>query len=127
MPNTFSPSKELVEGARREGTLFWHSSWGQANTHLMMTEFVDRFPFLIVAGVPRLQAFPDMEEERRMGQHYIDIIGPTTATTVARYADQGYFAAHESPYTKALPIEYRDPQHRWFATHNVGMAFTYNT
>ena len=127
MPAGFTPDKSILDGAKREGALLWHSAWPTDNTALIVAEFSRRFPFVKFTGIRSPYAFPKLQQERQAGKFEIDIIGPTTATTVHRHAEQGYFASYQSPTAGKLSQEYWDPQGRWFATHSMGICFAYNT
>jgi iron(III) transport system substrate-binding protein len=123
----FTPDPSLVTGARREGRLVWYSTWTQPDADKVIAAFTARYPFVDFQGRYHPNAFPDIEAERRTGAYAMDLVGPTTATTTTKFADQGYFAAYDSPSAWDLDPKFYDRQGRWWASHFMGICYAYNT
>ncbi len=132
MDNEIHGDPFLVRGAKNEGALVWISAWPDDNTDLIAGEFQRRHPFVRVHTLPHpgkncsAYAFPKLEQEWSTGRYEVDVVGPTTATTVADYADRGFLASHNSATGAQLPPVFRDPNGRWYATHSMGICLAYN-
>jgi iron(III) transport system substrate-binding protein len=128
MPESaFVANPELVEGARREGRLVWYSTWTQPDADKVKAAFTAHFPFLDFEATFHPNAFPDIVAERRTGVYVFDLVGPTTATTTHRHAEEGYFAVYDSPYARDLDPKFYDRGKRWWASHFMGICYAYNT
>src|SRR5918994_1781509 len=104
-------SRELIEGARKEGQLVFYSGMPIPDAQEILSALEKKYPFIKTtfyratgsALVSRIQT------EQRAGTHIWDVMN---ATGFEPYAllEQGYFLPYESPERSAFPDGHKDSE-----------------
>ena len=104
-------SKEVVEGARKEGQLVFYSGMPIPDAQTILSAIEKKYPFIKTtfyratgsALVSRIQT------EQRAGTPIWDVMN---ATGFEPYAllEQGYFAKYDSPERKHFPVCHKDTE-----------------
>jgi len=120
-------SKEVVEGARKEGQLVFYSGMPIPDAHTILSAIEKKYPFITTtfyratgsALVSRIQT------EQRAGTPIWDVMN---ATGFEPYAllEQGYFAKYDSPERKHFPDGHKDTEGMWATMYTTPMVVSYN-
>jgi len=121
-------SKEVVEGARKEGQLVFYSGMPIPDAQVILSAFEKKYPFIKTtfyratgsALVSRIQT------EQRAGTHIWDVMN---ATGFEPYAllEQGYFAKYDSAERKDFPEGHKDNDGMWATMYTTPMVVTYHS
>ena len=121
-------SKEMIEGARKEGQLVFYSGMPIPDAQAILSALEKKYPFIKTtfyratgsALVSRIQT------EQRAGTHIWDAMN---ATGFEPYAllEQGYFAKYESAERKDFPEGHKDNDGMWATMYTTPMIVSYNT
>ena len=120
-------SKEVVEGARKEGQLVFYSGMPIPDAQAILSALEQKYPFIKStfyratgsALVSRIQT------EQRAGTHTWDTMN---ATGFEPYAllEQGYFAKYDSAERKEFPEGHKDNEGMWATMYTTPMVVSYN-
>jgi len=121
-------SKDMVEGARKEGQLVFYSGMPIPDAQAILSALEKKFPFIKTtfyratgsALVSRIQT------EQRAGTHIWDVMN---ATGFEPYAllEQGYFARYDSAQRKDFPEGHKDHEGMWVTMYTTPMVVSYNS
>ena len=121
-------SKELIEGARKEGQLVFYSGMPIPDAQDILSALEKKYPFIKTtfyratgsALVSRIQT------EQRAGTHIWDVMN---ATGFEPYAllEQGYFAKYDSAERKQFPEGHKDNDGMWATMYTTPMIVSYNS
>ena len=120
-------SKEIIEGARKEGQLVFYSGMPIPDAQEILSALEKKYPFIKTtfyratgsALVSRIQT------EQRAGTHIWDVMN---ATGFEPYAllEQGYFAKYDSAERKEFPEGHKDQDGMWATMYTTPMIVSYN-
>jgi iron(III) transport system substrate-binding protein len=121
-------SKEVIEGARKEGQLVFYSGMPIPDAQAILLALEKKYPFIKTtfyratgsALVSRIQT------EQRAGTHAWDVMN---ATGFEPYAllEQGYFAKYDSGERKEFPEGHKDNDGMWATMYTTPMVVSYNS
>ncbi|MFQ5902398.1 MAG: ABC transporter substrate-binding protein [Candidatus Binatia bacterium] len=119
--------KELIEGAKKEGILYWYTSMGVHDHSKYVALFNKKYPFIKVkvrrASGARLISL--IQTEHRAGKHLFDVaMGSRFGPSFIR---SGIFGKYLSPERKHLAQGTKDPEGYWADAYVNGVGVTYNT
>lgn len=119
---------QLVEGARKEGSLVWYTSTSIEDIKRLFDVFNKRYPFMKTefynAGSASL--YNRIINESRVGKVFFDLIAIRGVET-HRLIKEGFFQPYVSPESAAYPAGFKDARGYWvdyFDSYNV---IGYNT
>ncbi|HZA55850.1 MAG TPA: extracellular solute-binding protein [Candidatus Udaeobacter sp.] len=125
---TKAQSKDIVEGAKKEGQLVFYSGIPIPDAQAILSALERKFPFIKTtfyratgsALVSRIQT------EQRAGNHIWDVMNSTGFEPYA-LLEQGYFAKYDSPERKVFPEGHKDGEGYWATMYTTPMIVSYNT
>src|SRR5918992_1355413 len=126
--NLAAQSREVIEGARKEGQLVFYSGMPIPDAQEILSALEKKYPFIKTtfyratgsALVSRIQT------EQRAGSHIWDVMNSTGFEPYV-LLEQGYFAKHDSPERKFFPEGHKDNEGYWATMYTSPMIVSYNT
>ncbi len=120
-------TKEIIEGAKKEGQLVFYSGIPVPDGKAILSAFEKKYPFLKTthyratgtALISRIQS------ERRAGRNAWDVLN-TTGFEPYVLLEQGYFAKYDSAERKYYPEGHKDTEGYWTTMYTTPMVVTYN-
>jgi iron(III) transport system substrate-binding protein len=117
-------SSQLIEGAKKEGTLVWYTAMSSSDAKPILDAFVKNYPFVEAEFVditsPRLVQRVNIEAIA--GKWLFDV---ASANNLAAIADK--LMPYVSPESDAIPKQFRDPKGRWTGYDHNYYVLAYNT
>jgi iron(III) transport system substrate-binding protein len=120
-------SREVVEGARKEGQLVFYSGMPIPDAQEILSTLEKKYPFIKTtfyratgsALVSRIQT------EQRAGTHIWDVMNATGFEPYA-LVEQGYFAKYDSAERRDFPEGHKDNDGMWATMYTTPMVVSYN-
>jgi iron(III) transport system substrate-binding protein len=120
-------SREVVEGARKEGQLVFYSGMPIPDAQEILSALEKKYPFIKTtfyratgsALVSRIQT------EQRAGTHIWDVMNATGFEPYA-LVEQGYFAKYDSAERRDFPEGHKDNDGMWATMYTTPMVVSYN-
>lgn len=120
-------SREVVEGARKEGQLVFYSGMPIPDAQEILSAIEKKYPFIKTtfyratgsALVSRIQT------EQRAGTHIWDVMNATGFEPYA-LVEQGYFAKYDSAERRDFPEGHKDNDGMWATMYTTPMVVSYN-
>jgi iron(III) transport system substrate-binding protein len=120
-------SRELIEGARKEGQLVFYSGMPIPDAQEILSTLEKKYPFIKTtfyratgsALVSRIQT------EQRAGTHIWDVMNATGFEPYA-LVEQGYFAKYDSAERRDFPEGHKDNDGMWATMYTTPMVVSYN-
>src|SRR5262249_22540652 len=123
---------QLVEAARREGSVVWYTSVDLSVAQTMAQAFTAKFG--IPADVNRNgseRLFAQFMNETETGVNTADVVHTSDTSNYVEMKDKGYLAPYRPAAADHLLAEYRDrladPQDQWFGLRITVCNVVYNT
>ena len=121
-------SKEVVEGARKEGQLVFYSGMPIPDAQAILSALEKKYPFIKTtfyrATGPALVS--RIQTEQRAGTHVWDVMNSTGFEPYV-LLEQGYFAKYESSERKHFPEGHKDNDGMWATMYTTPMIVSYNS
>jgi iron(III) transport system substrate-binding protein len=120
-------SREVVEGARKEGQLVFYSGMPIPDAQEILSTLEKKYPFIKTtfyratgsALVSRIQT------EQRAGTYIWDVMNATGFEPYA-LVEQGYFAKYDSAERRDFPEGHKDNDGMWATMYTTPMVVSYN-
>ncbi|HEY3303930.1 MAG TPA: extracellular solute-binding protein [Candidatus Binatia bacterium] len=117
---------KLIEGAKKEGKLVWHTSMSVSDAKLLVDSFMKKYPFARVelvrsGGEATLNR---LLSEVRAGKWDFDVVAIGGTSILIQHH---LIAPYLSPEAKAYLPEFRDPAGHWTGLFNNYFVVGYNT
>ena len=113
-------SKEVLEGARKEGQLVFYSGIPIPDAQAILSALEKKYPFIKTtfyrATGPALVS--RIQTEQRAGTHIWDVMNSTGFEPYV-LLEQGYFAKYESAERKAFPEGHKDNEGMWATMYTI--------
>lgn len=126
--NVGGQSKEIIEGAKKEGELVFYSGIPIPDAKAILSAFEKKFPFIKTANYratgPALVS--RIQTEQRAGRHIWDVMNSTGFEPYA-LLEQGYFAKYDSTERKYFPEGHKDTEGYWTTMYTTPSILSYNT
>jgi iron(III) transport system substrate-binding protein len=126
--NAAAQSKEILDGARKEGQLVFYSGIPIPDAQAILSALEKKYPFIKTtfyrATGPALVS--RIQTEQRAGTHAWDVMNSTGFEPYA-LLEQGYFAKYESAERKQFPEGHKDNDGMWATMYTTPMIVSYNT
>jgi iron(III) transport system substrate-binding protein len=121
-------SKEVIEGARKEGQLVFYSGIPIPDAQAILSALEKKYPFIkstfYRATGPALVS--RIQTEQRAGTHAWDVMNSTGFEPYV-LLEQGYFEKYESVERKHFPEGHKDNDGMWATMYTTPMIVSYNT
>ncbi|MGH7772220.1 MAG: ABC transporter substrate-binding protein [Candidatus Binatia bacterium] len=121
-------SKEVIEGAKKEGELVFYSGIPVPDAKAILSAFEKKYPFIKTthyrATGPALVS--RIQTEQRAGRHAWDVMNSTGFEPYA-LLEQGYFARYDSLERKYFPEGHKDAEGFWTTMYTTPSIVSYNT
>lgn len=121
-------SKEVLEGARKEGQLVFYSGIPIPDAQAILSALEKKYPFIKTtfyrATGPALVS--RIQTEQRAGTHVWDVMNSTGFEPYV-LLEQGYFAKYESSERKHFPEGHKDNDGMWATMYTTPMIVSYNS
>jgi len=126
--NVAAQSKEVLEGARKEGQLVFYSGIPIPDAQAILSALEKKYPFIkttfYLATGPALVS--RIQTEQRAGTHVWDVMNSTGFEPYV-LLEQGYFAKYESSERKHFPEGHKDNDGMWATMYTTPMIVSYNS
>jgi len=126
--NVAAQSKEVLEGARKEGQLVFYSGIPIPDAQAILSALEKKYPFIKTtfyrATGPALVS--RIQTEQRAGTHVWDVMNSTGFEPYV-LLEQGYFAKYESSERKHFPEGHKDNDGMWATMYTTPMIVSYNS
>ena len=126
--NVAAQSKEVLEGARKEGQLVFYSGIPIPDAQAILSALEKKYPFIKTtfyrATGPALVS--RIQTEQRAGTHIWDVMNSTGFEPYV-LLEQGYFAKYESSERKHFPEGHKDNDGMWATMYTTPMIVSYNS
>ena len=126
--NVTAQSKEVIEGARKEGQLVFYSGIPIPDAQTILSALEKKYPFVKTtfyrATGPALVS--RIQTEQRAGTHAWDVMNSTGFEPYV-LLEQGYFARYDSAERKHFPEGHKDNDGMWATMYTTPMIVNYNT
>jgi iron(III) transport system substrate-binding protein len=126
--NVAAQSKEILEGARKEGQLVFYSGIPIPDAQAILSALEKKYPFIKTtfyrATGPALVS--RIQTEQRAGTHVWDVMNSTGFEPYV-LLEQGYFAKYESSERKHFPEGHKDNDGMWATMYTTPMIVSYNS
>ncbi|MGH7848505.1 MAG: ABC transporter substrate-binding protein [Candidatus Binatia bacterium] len=121
-------SPEVIEGAKKEGTLMLYTSMNTPDVNGVFGAFKKKYPFLSPKNYTTRSAalLQRILTEAQAGRHTADVI-QGNIFTVYVLAQKGIMAKYISPEVAGIPMDFRDPEGRWTAVYQQLNVIGYNS
>src|SRR5918996_5871969 len=124
---TKAQSKDILEGAKKEGQLVFYSGMPVPDAQAILSALERKYPFVKTtfyratgsALVSRIQT------EQRAGTHIWDVMNATGFEPYA-LVEQGYFAKYDSAERRDFPEGHKDNDGMWATMYTTPMVVSYN-
>ncbi len=123
-----SHTTELVEGAKKEGTVMLYTSMNVPEVNRLFEAFRRKYPFLSPKSYTTRSAalLQRIVTEAQADRHFVDVI-QANGYTVDIISKKGLTKKYVSPESKTYPTKFRDPNGHWVATYLFCNVIGYNT
>lgn len=120
----WSQSTQLVEGAKKEGTLVWYTAMSSSDAKPILDAFMKTYPFVEAEFVditsPRV--IQRVNIEALAGKWLFDV---ASANNLVAIADK--LLPYSPPQADGIPKEFKDPKGRWTGYDHNYYVLAYNT
>jgi iron(III) transport system substrate-binding protein len=120
----WSQSPQLIEGAKKEGTLVWYTAMSSSDAKPIVDAFIKTYPFVEAEFVditsPRL--IQRINIEALAGKWLFDV---ASANNLVAIADK--LLPYSPPQADDIPKEFKDPKGRWTGYDHNYYVLAYNT
>jgi len=119
------PSGEMIEAAKKEGTLLWYTGMNLADARSLSDLFQRKYPFLKVQihRASGTQIVSKILVEKNAGKPQFDVASSGVLRVLKR---QGVLQPYLSPEVTGFSPEYRDAEGYWYGFYAIYSAVAYN-
>ncbi|HWP57921.1 MAG TPA: extracellular solute-binding protein [Candidatus Acidoferrales bacterium] len=123
-----SASPEIIEGAKREGTLMLYTSMNTPDVNGVFAAFQKKYPFVTPKNYTTRSAalLQRILTEAQAGRHAADVIQGNIFTLYV-LSKKGITAKYVSPEAAGIPVDFRDPNGHWTAVYQQLNVIGYNS
>jgi iron(III) transport system substrate-binding protein len=119
------PPGELLEAAKKEGTLLWYTGINLADARSLTDLFQRKYPFIKVQihRASGTQIVSKIMVEKNAGKPQFDVASSGVLRVLKQ---QGVLQPYLSPEVTGFSLQYRDAQGYWYGFYALYFAVAYN-
>ncbi|MBI2988144.1 MAG: extracellular solute-binding protein [Deltaproteobacteria bacterium] len=122
------PAKELIEGAKKEGSLVWYTTVNLEQSQYFLKQFEKKHPFIkteLFRAVSN-KILNKVIADKNAGKVFADVVSMGGFQSYF-LKKKGLTVAYRSPEAEVVPAQFKDPEGYWVALYQNTSVIGYNT